>query len=168
MRSAYRWMLLFLLFASFPSCRTASIHQFDWFEIVNQDADNPVNILPWLNNEKNIVKAYLDKNLDFYNQVDYTTGISYPRSFIDSYAYEGETYYYIYMQDVPGANDPESSCLFVPTLFRSNGEVYLGNIDIYAPEQHSEDGQLFFSKADRLQRLWSYELVRSEDGCGCF
>ncbi|WP_280766548.1 hypothetical protein [Parabacteroides sp. PFB2-10] len=167
MKSFGGWLLVVLLSVSFSSCQKERINSYDWFEIVNQDTDNPMNRVPWLNEAKSNVKAYLDKNLDFYNRVDYTGGISYPRSFIDSYAYEGETYYYLYIQDVPGAKDPLSSYLFVPTVYKSDGQIYLGNIDIYAPEQHSEDGQLFFSKADRLQRLWSYELIRSEDGCGC-
>ncbi|MDH6343525.1 hypothetical protein M2480_001862 [Parabacteroides sp. PFB2-12] len=168
MRSLKIISLWLLLLAVFSSCQKERIGSYDWFETVNQDVDNPVNSVPWLNEAKNNLKAYLDKNLDFYNRVDYTSGISYPRSFIDSYAYQGETYYYLYIQDVSGANDPASSYWFVPIVYTSDGQVYLGNIDIFAPEQHSEDGQLFFSKADRLQRLWSYELIRSEDGCGCF
>lgn len=168
MRSLKILSLWLLLLAGFSSCQQERIGSYDWFETVNQDTNNPVNKLPWLNEAKNNVKAYLDKNLDFYNRVDYTSGISYPRSFIDSYANQGETYYYLYIQDVSGANDPASSYWFVSTVYKSDGQIYLGNIDIFAPEQHSEDGQLFFSKANRLQRLWSYELIRSEDGCGCF
>ncbi|MDL2256134.1 hypothetical protein LJC38_06080 [Parabacteroides sp. OttesenSCG-928-K15] len=162
--------ILFIMAALFfllPSCDNEGFQVFEWKESYSELPDNPVKKLSWLREAKDNVKAYLDKNIDYYNQVNYSADVPYPHSFVDVYKYEGETYYYLFIQDVDGAQDPLSSYFFCPILFKENGEIYLSGIHYIPAFEQSEEGRLFFSKASRTQRLWSYELIRTND-CGCF